>query len=137
MTCVELLTLPLAERIRWLRLREGSHDKLAARLGTSRQTVIGWEKGGRPGPRYRARLAELTGCPPETFQPTEIDVAEWQTVNVRLEALEASVRQAERERLMLIGAARRLGHLVAGQAAPSESGEVDSILRALEALEQD
>lgn len=39
-------TLPRA--ITLLRENAGSHDKLAAELGTSRQRVIAWEKGGYP-----------------------------------------------------------------------------------------
>ncbi|MCL4836451.1 MAG: helix-turn-helix domain-containing protein [Thermoanaerobaculia bacterium] len=41
-----------------------SHDRLAERLGTSRFTVIKWEKGlHRPGADYLRRLRDVTGQP--------------------------------------------------------------------------
>jgi DNA-binding transcriptional regulator YiaG len=45
-----------------------SHDKFAALLGTTRQVVIGWEKGKHvPGARHRARLAQVSGQPVAAF----------------------------------------------------------------------
>lgn len=103
MTCEELLTFPLAERIRYLRVQAGSHDKLAAKLETSRQVIIGWEKGeNRPGPRFRQALADLAGCPPKTFEVQETDPEEWRTVQDRLRSLEAKAAQAEKEREDLV-----------------------------------
>jgi len=43
-----------------------SHDKLAARLGTTRQTVISWENGVEPK-RYADALAKFSGFPREAF----------------------------------------------------------------------
>lgn len=62
----EFLTLPLPERIKWLRLQAGSHDKFAKRLGTSRQQVISWEKGAEPK-TYAAKLADVSGFPADAF----------------------------------------------------------------------
>ena len=65
------MTLP--ERIRWLRLHGPagrlSHDKFAELLGTSRQTVIGWERGQEPR-LYAEKLAAFSdgyGFPAEAF----------------------------------------------------------------------
>lgn len=58
-----------ADRVRRLRERYGSHDKLAAALGTKRQTVIRWEKGSGISERYAVLLAEIDGCKPEMFRP--------------------------------------------------------------------
>jgi transcriptional regulator with XRE-family HTH domain len=56
-----------AELVRALRRKAGSHDKLAERLGTLRQTVIRWEKGGGISEIYAVKLAELSGLPVERF----------------------------------------------------------------------
>lgn len=76
-TCETLLTLPLRQRIKWLRSKDGprgemSHDKLAKALKTSRQTVISWEKGTVPR-RLVDRIVEFSGCPRETWLPGEED----------------------------------------------------------------
>lgn len=67
--------------MRRLRLREGSHDKIAVtlrskaeelgleRLRPNRQTVIRWEQGGTISPSYARLLAELDGSTPEQFRP--------------------------------------------------------------------
>lgn len=89
MTLDELLTWPLHKRIEWLRKREGSHDKLAAKLGTTRQTVIGWEKGAQPNRDYRAKLAAVSGFPAETFQRSAAEREVWALTERRLLALEA------------------------------------------------
>lgn len=91
MTLDDLLTLPLHKRIEWLRKKTGSHDKLAALLGTTRQTVIGWEKGAQPGARYRAKLATVSGFPAETFQRSAAEREVWALTESRLQALEARV----------------------------------------------
>lgn len=62
----EFLTLPLAERVKWLRQQAGSHDKLARKLGTSRQQVINWEKGAEPK-TYAEKLGEISGFPAAAF----------------------------------------------------------------------
>ncbi len=96
-----------AELVRQLRIRYGSHDKLADAVGTSRQTVIRWEKGLGPGADYAARLADLDGeHTAEEFMPaptrTQLHTA---TLEARLGRIEASlemiagvvgVNQAER-----------------------------------------
>lgn len=57
----------VGQRIRRLR-GDISHDKFAAKLGTSRFVVIRWEKDiHAPGPEYRRRLAEVTGRPESEF----------------------------------------------------------------------
>ncbi len=56
-----------ADRVRALRDRYGSHDKLARELGTVRQTVIRWEQGSQPSPYYREKLAEIDGGDPDDF----------------------------------------------------------------------
>lgn len=61
--------LSAAELVKLLREQEGSHDKLAARLGTSRQRVIKWEQGGGIGERYAVKLSEASGLPKERFRP--------------------------------------------------------------------
>ena len=66
MTLDELLSLPLPKRVEWLRKKIGSHDKMAAKLKTSRQTVIGWEHGAEPK-RYADKLAEISGFPREAW----------------------------------------------------------------------
>lgn len=57
----------LPEAIIALRKAHGSHDKLAQRLGTSRQTIIRWEKGSRPDLFYRTQLIEL-GVPEDLLE---------------------------------------------------------------------
>lgn len=102
------MTLPLHERIIWLRKREGSHDKLAARLGTTRQTVIGWEKGTQPNRGYREKLAELSGFPAEAYRRTYED----ETVVPRRE-LEDVHRELEEVHRRLEELAARLDRLEA------------------------
>lgn len=97
MTLDELLTWPLHKRVEWLRRREGSHDKLAARLGTNRQTVIGWEKGSQPNRRYRSLLAEVSGFPEELWQRTPAEQEIWGLSENRLRALEAADAERQQE----------------------------------------
>lgn len=59
------MTVP--QRIKWLRKQAGSHDKLAAKVGTSRQVIIRWEKGQKPSAESRRRLAEVSGLPSAAF----------------------------------------------------------------------
>src|SRR4051812_16238522 len=63
------LTVP--QRVRRLRGNR-SHDSFAKALGTSRQTVIAWEKEGRGiSDDYRAKLAAEGGCSPDDFVSQE------------------------------------------------------------------
>lgn len=87
MTLDDFLTLPLTERIKALRLQAGSHDKFAAQLNTSRQVVIGWEKGAQPGERYRDKLAALSGYPADAFLRSA-EAQEIQTIADRVRYLE-------------------------------------------------
>ena len=89
MTLEDLLTLPLHKRIEWLRKKTGSHDKLAARLGTTRQTVIGWEKGAQPNKHYRGKLAGVSGYPTEAFRRSAAEREVWALTETHLKALEA------------------------------------------------
>lgn len=93
MTSHNLVTLPLFKRIEHLRRKAGSHDKLAAQLDTSRQTVIGWEHGAQPGKVYRERLAEISGLPAEKFLQHEAEREVWTLTETRLKALEAKVER--------------------------------------------
>lgn len=95
MTEEEFLTLPLPERIQWLRSAEGpwgklSHDRFAKALGTSRQVVIGWEKpnGPEPSERLRVKLADFSGFKPSAFSRREAEAATWESIGSRLAALE-------------------------------------------------
>lgn len=74
----------LPEAIVMLRKAAGSHDKLAARLGTNRQTVIAWEKGSWPK-SYVDKLRE-EGVPEQFL-----------TRSVSREDLDERVRQLEAE----------------------------------------
>lgn len=58
-----------ADLVRSLRVQAGSHDKLAKKLGTSRQRVIDWEKGATPSAAYAQKLSDLSGLPMERFRP--------------------------------------------------------------------
>lgn len=55
----------IGERIKWARLRAGlTQDEMGAAMGTTRQIIIGWEKGRhRPQLRYRRLIAEATRIP--------------------------------------------------------------------------
>lgn len=65
--------LPLHERIVWARKRKGiSQERLAERIGTSRRHMIRIEKGlHRPGPEFRARIADATEQTPDFFSDDE------------------------------------------------------------------
>lgn len=66
--------LPLNQRIIWARNRADiSQEWLALSIGTSRRHMIRIEGGqSRPGPVFRARIAEVTGQPPEFFEDEEV-----------------------------------------------------------------
>jgi transcriptional regulator with XRE-family HTH domain len=66
-----LKELSVPQRIRWLRKQAGSHDKLAAMVGTTRQVVIRWEHGQKPSAESRQRLARASGLPVSAFQEDE------------------------------------------------------------------
>lgn len=79
MTLDEFLTLPLPKRIVWLHSAEGprgklSHDAFARILGTTRQTVINWERGAEPR-AYAEKLAEFSGFPADAFLRRGAEVA--------------------------------------------------------------
>lgn len=88
------MTLPLHERIVWLHSEHGphgwmSHDTFARRLGTSRQTVISWEKPGGTEPRkFADALAEFSGFPREAFLIREGSELLAATMGARLRLLE-------------------------------------------------
>lgn len=66
-------TLPdssVAKRVRWARKQSAypTLDALAAKIGTTRQVIINWEKGKHlPNEYSQRRLAEATGIPAEAF----------------------------------------------------------------------
>lgn len=109
MTLQDLLTLSLPERIIWLHGDDGpkgkmSHDTLAAELGTTRQTVINWEKRGgiEPGPKYREKLAEFSGYPAGAFSRREAEAMAEETFGHLLLRLrdEADVNSRTLERVL-------------------------------------
>lgn len=85
-----------AERVRKLRMRYGSHDKLAIALGTSRQTVIRWEKGGGISEKFAVRLAELDGGEPDAFRPTR-PIHQFREVRQEVEEVRDEVRALRRD----------------------------------------
>lgn len=88
----ELLTLPLSKRIEALRRQAGSHDKLAAELGTTRQTIINWEKrNAQPSSVYRQKLADYSGLTPDDFKHSVVEQAVWALTERRLRRLEGRV----------------------------------------------
>jgi transcriptional regulator with XRE-family HTH domain len=89
---IKQMTVP--QRIKWLRKQAGSHDRLAMKLGTTRQVVIRWEKGQNvPSATSRQRLAEASGLPSAFFRDgDEEDDEESELVAVLLTALRAVVR---------------------------------------------
>lgn len=80
----------LADAITIARTAAGSHDKLAKRLGTSRQTVINWEQGTFPD-RYRDKLIAI-GIPAKFFVTVDKTAVEKRLR--RVEAEVASIRKA-------------------------------------------
>lgn len=113
MTCEELLTLPREERFKWLRSADGplgkvSHDRLAAALETSRQTVISWEHGTEPR-RLVDRLVELTGCPPEVWLRDEAgQSSESQTLVLLRELRDVVEVEGQREAQALASLAKEV-----------------------------
>lgn len=64
-------------------------------LGTDRYRVIAWEnKGQIPDAEHRARLAELSGLPPDTFLPPHVG-----GVEISTDDLEARVATRVEERM--------------------------------------
>lgn len=132
MTCEELLTLSLRKRIEWLRSADGpfgkvvSHDTLAERLGTKRQTIINWERGAVPK-LYADKLAALTGCPRETWLPRQDEPLDRDSSAVLLRELLATVETQGKEMTRalrgLAKEVRALGHPRDDEAPPaSEAG---------------
>jgi transcriptional regulator with XRE-family HTH domain len=95
---IKQMTVP--QRIKWLRKQAGSHDRLATRVGTTRQVIIRWEKGqNSPSATSRQRLANYSGLPSGLFRDgDEEDDEESELVNALLVALRAVVRH-ETERV--------------------------------------
>lgn len=101
MTLEELLTMPLTERVKWLHSEEGpqgklSHDRLAKALGTTRQTVIGWENGVEPR-RFADAIAEFSGFPREAWLRRGAEAASLASFERRLRSLEDAVESAGKE----------------------------------------
>lgn len=80
----------LVEAITLAREAAGSHDRLATLLGTSRQTVINWEKGTYPG-KYRDKLIAV-GIPARLLVTVDKTAVEKRLR--RVEAEVASIRKA-------------------------------------------
>lgn len=120
MTLDDLLTLPLHKRIEWLRKLEGSHDKLALRLGTKRQTVIGWEKGRQPNTHYQAALAEVSGFPAYAFKRSAAEREVWALTESRLQALEARLDRVVEETARGFEALGHQQHGLGGQEEDQE-----------------
>lgn len=87
--------LPLHQRIVWARKRKGiSQESLALLVGTSRRHMIRIEKGAhRPGPVFRARIAEATEQPEEFFQDDDDEASD------PVAALMTALRRVVREEL--------------------------------------
>lgn len=91
MTLEDFLTLTLPQRIVWLHSKDGprgrlSHDKFAAILDTSRQTVISWEKGTEPKD-YADKLAKFSGFPSWAFLRRAAEAPAAETIALRLQSL--------------------------------------------------
>jgi transcriptional regulator with XRE-family HTH domain len=86
----DLLTLPLHQRIEALRRHAGSHDKLADKLGTTRQTIIGWEQGAQPNPHYRQKVADYSSLTADDFKRSAVEREVWALTENRLAELEAA-----------------------------------------------
>lgn len=69
----------------------GSHDKLGQMLGTSRQTIIGWQGGKYPSKLYRDRMIAV-GFPARVF--ATIDKT---AIEKRLRVVEAEVASIRKE----------------------------------------
>ena len=82
--------LTLAQAIREARRQAGSHDRLARAVGTTRNTIIQWEKGVRPREQWWAALA-AAGVPAELLS----EPAEEPSLQERLARLEATLDRIE------------------------------------------
>lgn len=121
MTLDEFLTLPLAKRVEWLRKREGSHDRLAEKLGTSRQMVISWEKGTEPK-TYAAKLATVSGFPREAWLRRESETLAVETTLGLLRQLRDELQQqAEHAAVALESVAEGIARIEAR--LPDEDGQ--------------
>lgn len=133
MTEDELRELPLSERIEALRRQAGSHDKLAAALGTRRGTIIRWEKGAQPSDEYVTRLADYTGLPADLFATPVVSVE--QRLAEALEALRAELAtladKLDRRHRETHGLLQE-----AGEAAQNNTNAVLSLQRQVDALER-
>lgn len=84
-------TKTLVDAIRIATEAAGSHDKLAAMLGTSRQTIIGWQNGTFPKPGYRDKLIAV-GVPARLLV-----TADKTALERRLRRVEAEVAAIRKE----------------------------------------
>ncbi len=134
MTLEDFLTLPLTGRIEALRRQAGSHDKLAAILNTSRQTVIGWEKGVQPNERHRESLAAFSGFPESAFLRSE-ESQELQTLVERVGYLEDLLGVAKDDDAMARGEDRARSVLVEIIEALNQQRVEEAKRIALEALQ--
>lgn len=91
----------VGERIKAHRERLNlSHDRFAARLGTTRQVIIRWENGTHsPNSESRRRLAEVTGETASYFSPNGDDDEEDSELASQLLAAVQAILRAERERV--------------------------------------
>lgn len=91
--------MSVPQRIRWVRKQAGSHDKLAAKLGTSRSLVIRWEQGThKPSKASRARLAKVTGLPAGFFRES-VNGSDVDEEDALVEALVGNIRALVRAEL--------------------------------------
>jgi transcriptional regulator with XRE-family HTH domain len=95
--------MSIGRRIRWARRSAGlSQDALAAKIGTTRQVIIRWEKDRHlPNLESRQKLAAATGQPAEFFaeRPTvreDEDEEETELAMRVLQTLRAVVRAEQR-----------------------------------------
>lgn len=90
--------LTLAQAIREARRQAGSHDRLARAVGTTRNTIIQWEKGVRPREQWWDALA-AAGVPYELLsepaaEPSVLDrLAELEAILARVENRQRQTRR--------------------------------------------
>lgn len=115
----------LAAAIRRLRVEVGSHDKLAAKLGTTRNSIIRWEKGAYPR-EYVDQLRELgiperlLGQAAPAIRRDRVEALEEEVADLA-SALEAA-RLAHEELLGRVVALEKKSSARKGQRASGSSG---------------
>lgn len=105
-----------------------SHDRFAAELGTSRQTVINWEKGTAPTATYRRKLAAYSGEPESAFVYPKEERPTLAVINGKLdrvlsllerdEGAAVDARFVREARAVVEAAERRVGSVSRGDPAP-------------------